>query len=429
MLSSLALLVAAILAQNCTQTYTHREWRELSPAQQTGYVEAVKCMNRAAPIARDVAGSPISRRVQSLWQELVDLHRMAGSDFHNSLRFLSWHRLFLATVDDLMRKQCNYDGPMPYWDWTIDSQAPERSPVWNMTHGLGGNGDGQRSCVSGPFGTNFTDMNGGCLTRTWANQAQNGGSLLPAFYTPETIKLILDEPTFERMARRLEGVPHNNVHNAIGGHMRSPALANFDPVFYLHHRNVDRIWYEWQKISPERALDHARQTEGDLFMWGLLTKSGSVNFVRHANESYQVKDVLSTNSGAAKGLMCYEYSSSVLPPAPSPAPSQNLTRRAVVASVSPDSFDRSDKKHLHKVLPISDDFFATWKYSEADVAIIRAQEAEARALISRLNADETYQSPVRLEAVEAAQTQGWTKTNNIFKILPAMNAFKGIVRN
>ena len=27
-----------------------------------------------------------------------------------------------------------------------------------------------------------------------------------------------------------------------------------DPLFYLHHANVDRIWWEWQMLDPEKRL-------------------------------------------------------------------------------------------------------------------------------------------------------------------------------
>jgi len=63
---------------------------------------------------------------------------------------------------------------------------------------------------------------------------------------------------FTRFQRALEKGPHNDVHRAVGGFdssgspagdmntSRSPA----DPIFYLHHAMVDRLWWEWQKGHP-----------------------------------------------------------------------------------------------------------------------------------------------------------------------------------
>jgi hypothetical protein len=47
---------------------------------------------------------------------------------------------------------------------------------------------------------------------------------------------------------------HNGMHGWIGGgttalntgHMSSPAVSPFDPFFYLHHCNIDRLWAMWQ---------------------------------------------------------------------------------------------------------------------------------------------------------------------------------------
>ncbi|OTB01835.1 hypothetical protein M426DRAFT_265564 [Hypoxylon sp. CI-4A] len=51
---------------------------------------------------------------------------------------------------------------------------------------------------------------------------------------------------------------HNNVHNFVGGdtdrsgrgHMYSVAMAAFDPVFWLHHCNIDRLLHLWQCSNP-----------------------------------------------------------------------------------------------------------------------------------------------------------------------------------
>ncbi|MBK8211917.1 MAG: tyrosinase family protein [Rhodospirillales bacterium] len=43
----------------------------------------------------------------------------------------------------------------------------------------------------------------------------------------------------------LESQPHNLVHDAIGGLMGDPNTAGLDPIFWLHHANVDRLWQVW----------------------------------------------------------------------------------------------------------------------------------------------------------------------------------------
>ena len=31
-------------------------------------------------------------------------------------------------------------------------------------------------------------------------------------------------------------------------------IPNLDPLFYLHHANLDRIWWDWQQINPSTRL-------------------------------------------------------------------------------------------------------------------------------------------------------------------------------
>jgi hypothetical protein len=49
----------------------------------------------------------------------------------------------------------------------------------------------------------------------------------------------------------LENGPHNAVHNAIGGDMNTAASPT-DPLFFMHHANVDRLWYQWQEAHPNQ---------------------------------------------------------------------------------------------------------------------------------------------------------------------------------
>ncbi|KIX01574.1 uncharacterized protein Z518_09300 [Rhinocladiella mackenziei CBS 650.93] len=50
---------------------------------------------------------------------------------------------------------------------------------------------------------------------------------------------------------------HNNIHHSVGGfgHMQFPEVASCDPVFWLHHANVDRLFAMWQKLNPDSYVD------------------------------------------------------------------------------------------------------------------------------------------------------------------------------
>jgi tyrosinase len=49
---------------------------------------------------------------------------------------------------------------------------------------------------------------------------------------------------------QLEGTVHNNVHGRISGLMGDPDTAALDPIFWLHHANIDRLWEVWLARDP-----------------------------------------------------------------------------------------------------------------------------------------------------------------------------------
>jgi tyrosinase len=50
----------------------------------------------------------------------------------------------------------------------------------------------------------------------------------------------------------LELTPHNAVHGQVGGNMGGFDTAGLDPIFWLHHANIDRLWDVWLG-QPGRA--------------------------------------------------------------------------------------------------------------------------------------------------------------------------------
>ena len=55
----------------------------------------------------------------------------------------------------------------------------------------------------------------------------------------------------------LEGTPHANPHNLLGGHIRSFS-SPADPLFFSHHAFIDKVWDMWQNCHKcvGRCLAH-----------------------------------------------------------------------------------------------------------------------------------------------------------------------------
>lgn len=47
----------------------------------------------------------------------------------------------------------------------------------------------------------------------------------------------------------LEVPLHNLVHRWVNGTMVNMTSPN-DPVFWLHHANIDKLWGDWQRLHP-----------------------------------------------------------------------------------------------------------------------------------------------------------------------------------
>jgi tyrosinase len=164
----------------------------------------------------------------------------------------------------------------------IDTQRYNfgRSPVFDPKTGFGGNGVGHTSCVrDGPFSSYQLSLGPGNIVNDHCLQRVFNSSMLP-FITSGQVANTTKQPTFELFRVELEGTPvtptvkvHDGGHFSVAGEMAnrysSPGgtsmLCSFsvrihfltcglDPLFYLHHANLDRLWWIWQMLDAPKRL-------------------------------------------------------------------------------------------------------------------------------------------------------------------------------
>ena len=72
------------------------------------------------------------------------------------------------------------------------------------------------------------------------------------------------------------GTPHGDVHVGVGGWMGSVPTAAQDPIFWLHHCNIDRLWNRWLAAAvavPIRRLPTQSGTiRNSLFLMSSVSK-------------------------------------------------------------------------------------------------------------------------------------------------------------
>lgn len=177
---------------------------------------------------------------------------------HGSWYFLSWHRMYLHHFEEIVAAAvASLGGPadwaLPYWNYS-DASDPNarrlpiafRSPtksdgsvnalfVEDRNDGVndggpvGDEGDvalvgplGEPDFVSPPFGSGFGGPQTGFM---------HGGGQIGA----------------------VERVPHGAMHVAVGGWMGGFNTAALDPIFWLHHCNIDRLWEVWLRRDPNHV--------------------------------------------------------------------------------------------------------------------------------------------------------------------------------
>ncbi|KAL3420135.1 monooxygenase [Phlyctema vagabunda] len=200
-----------------------------------------------------------------------------------------------------------------YWDWTLDSADPARSSIWDAETGFGGNGnpeDPARCVTDGPFRDIRPDWLEGryqphCLSRAFNDGNGRVGRMFGEEYSPEAIEAVQANIDFTTFATALENGPHGAVHTAIDGDMSTSTSPN-EILFFLHHCQVDRLWYLWQQVDPlVRNLDYGGDRTQDVAGRPPPQPATVEDLLRMNNlaPDLRVRDLLTTESD----LLCYVY--------------------------------------------------------------------------------------------------------------------------
>jgi Common central domain of tyrosinase/Polyphenol oxidase middle domain len=173
---------------------------------------------------------------------------------HGSFYFPPWHRMYLYFFDRILRAAAASAGyqnvVLPYWDWTDPAQRalplPFRQPA-NASNSLYIAPPGRPSGVdSGAF-----SLSSGAVDDSAALadvDFDTGGSLGNGFGSGAA-----SPAQFNGATGDLEMQPHNVVHSDLGGLMSVIDTAAQDPIFWLHHANIDRLWNKWIQEGGGRA--------------------------------------------------------------------------------------------------------------------------------------------------------------------------------
>lgn len=212
---------------------------------------------------------------------------------HDAPSFLTWHRLLMLWFEREMQVVLDdEDFALPYWDWTDD---PDECSVCNGELIGAAN---ETDFVGAPFDnwdmicyTPDDDKEAYCDPRVRNGQLLRSNDPVYSIPRQESIDACMKFPEFDVLPydyhsscsfrnclegyidtatghfspRILRSANHNVVHRLFGGTLKNGAIgsgqsATNDPMFWLHHGNVDRIMEAHMRRYKPTALAPASET-------------------------------------------------------------------------------------------------------------------------------------------------------------------------
>jgi tyrosinase len=252
---------------------------------------------------------------------------------------------------------CGYKGNLPYWEWGLDAQNMTASPVFDGSDlSLGGDGDyvPHEGMILQQVGVNLTlplppGTGGGCVTKgPFGNLTIRLGPVVLPQYGSATVisaanplgdnlrclrrdlnskvaerfskfsnstSLLLDWDSVEYFQAYMQGDTnyllnevgvHGGGHFAIGGDPGSDAfISPGDPAFYLHHGQVDRLYWMWQMQDFDNRQDvFGTLTFNNQPPSANVTVDDYIDIAPLTQARAQIKDLMNTVGGTP---LCYVY--------------------------------------------------------------------------------------------------------------------------
>ncbi|KAJ1988357.1 hypothetical protein GGI25_005357 [Coemansia spiralis] len=274
-LSALSSVSAQQTQPACSSIYTRQELLSLSSSQWNLVKAILSAMQRDGWFG---------------W--FAYIHNTYFGQIHGNSQFFPFHRRFVYEWESI-GKRYNPGYIQPYWDEMRDYRAPATSQVLTPNW-VGGNGVSPNWCVQNgnQAGWTMTFPNNHCFQRNYGNNGNLG-----SWYSPEYINsMIQRDTTMARFRPDIEYSLHGVVHINIGGDMYQGYSPN-DWIFFLHHANLDRLWWQWQVGGRMWTMDGPNYDGSNI----------SLN-----SNMPQFNEPISSVMQLGYGKMCYQYASNPL---------------------------------------------------------------------------------------------------------------------
>ncbi len=216
---TILLIIGTLFFTQVNSQSIRKNYTEMTQAERNNLVSAFYQLRTGPDLINDIAvfhgaffnfdGTPDSLQ--------PDIHFNLPDEPQRDI-FFAWHRRQLIEVERAMQNINPYIS-IPYWNTSTDQSLT--SPLWDQN-------------FMGQFNTD------------WNLQRNLGGNdMLPM---PSEVAQVQAQTNFLIYSDMMERGPvHHGPHRWVGGIMNA-TVSPRDPVFYLHHAFIDKLWQEWEDV-------------------------------------------------------------------------------------------------------------------------------------------------------------------------------------
>ena len=165
---------------------------------------------------------------------------------HNDPDFLTWHRLYMVQLEELMDPWlAGTNLGLPYWDWSKDwATIPD---LW----------EGMISPIKDSHVFNWDSANCQGKNQDFSQRIKEEWREKD---TKRMVKLSGGIQTTMKQRKFTDFMAglssnHNFIHNGLQCTMAPSQTAAYDPIFWLHHSYVDKVFADWQKNHARPILN------------------------------------------------------------------------------------------------------------------------------------------------------------------------------
>lgn len=172
---------------------------------------------------------------------------------HGMPTFPQWHRLYVTEFEGLMQAKGLTFG-IPYWDWT--QTITELPHLFQDALYIDPSNSKalKNPFFEGPIKFSNSVTKRAIDSRLFEHPAEGQHTTLY-----NAILYALEQDNYCDFHVAFE-VAHNTIHYLVGGRheesMSSLGYTAYDPLFFIHHSNVDRLFAIWQELQKERGLPY-----------------------------------------------------------------------------------------------------------------------------------------------------------------------------